>query len=186
MIKIKRRVSKNTLWCHLHVIVMIKNGIFTPNLQREGSNRFIRAASSQADCESSKRCAIRLALKGFVGDGVYDGRPTREAAHDEGAEVIVPPPRNAVPWDEVDKVAKERNQDLTKIKTMGRRVWEKETGYRLQGRAENTFYRYKRLFGGTLNARTTVTQELEVRLKLDLLNRMFALGKPHYLLSNPS
>ena len=35
---------------------------------------------------------------------------------------------------------------------VGRRAWQKESGYRQQARVENWFLRYKSVFGGGLNA----------------------------------
>ena len=43
---------------------------------------------------------------------------------------------------------------------------------------ENTFFRYKRIFGGALRARGGDAQEVEARMACSLLNRMAELGMP--------
>ena len=48
-----------------------------------------------------------------------------------------------------------------------------------QARAENTFYRYKRSFGRELRARREDGQRVEVLAGCIILNKMFALGRPH-------
>ena len=61
---------------------------------------------------------------------------------------------------------------------VGRRQWKKESGYHRQGRVENTFFRYKSIIGGRLRARHPNAQETEAVLACNVLNRMFAIGKP--------
>ena len=46
---------------------------------------------------------------------------------------------------------------------VGRREWQKESGYRQQARVENSFFRYKSVFGGGLKARHSKAQRREPR-----------------------
>jgi len=59
---------------------------------------------------------------------------------------------------------------------VGRRQWKKEVAYHQQGRAENTFFRYKQILGGRLRARDPAAQKVEVRLGCNVLNKMLELG----------
>ena len=59
-----------------------------------------------------------------------------------------------------------------------RREWQKESGYRQQARVENSFFRYKSVFGGGLKARHSKTQRREAAIGCHILNRMAELGRP--------
>ena len=61
---------------------------------------------------------------------------------------------------------------------MGRREWQKESGYRQQARVENSFFRYKSVFGGDLKARHSKAQRTETAIGCHILNRMAELGRP--------
>jgi hypothetical protein len=71
-----------------------------------------------------------------------------------------------------------RCSDLERIGEVGRCRWRLEVGQHQQSRAENTFYRYKRRFGGRLSARNEEAQRNEVLTACNILNKMTALGMP--------
>ena len=60
--------------------------------------------------------------------------------------VVVPPLTRAHdgPW-------AQREASLQRICKVGRQEWQKESGYRQQVRVENSFFRYKSVFGGDLS-----------------------------------
>ena len=58
------------------------------------------------------------------------------------------------------------------------RQWKKDLGYHRQGRVENTFFRYKRIFGGALRARDGDAQDVEARMACTILNHMARLRMP--------
>ena len=55
----------------------------------------------------------------------------------------------------------ERDRAIRRNRKVGRRRWKKESGYRRQGRVENTFFRMKSIVGGRLRARHTDAQATE-------------------------
>ena len=61
---------------------------------------------------------------------------------------------------------------------MGRRRWKKASGYHQQARVENTFFRYKSIFGGALRARNPGGQAAEALVACNVLNRLTDLGRP--------
>ncbi len=77
-----------------------------------------------------------------------------------------------------DRAARLRNENVRAIRTLGRRQWRKESGYYRQGRAENTFFRYKRVFGGAMRAIDFSSQIREALIGCNVLNRMAELGMP--------
>ena len=58
----------------------------------------------------------------------------------------------------------------------GRSRWKEEVGYHRRSRVETLMFRYKTVLGDRLSARREQTQAAEVRIKLDVLNRMVELG----------
>ena len=124
---------------------------------------------------------VEDAIASFTADAAYDTIAIYEATEARGAKVIVPPIRTAtrsrrrriLPW--------ARNRTIMRVKEVGRREWKKEWGYHQQARVENTFFRYKSTIGDRLRARHPKSQEAEVIIACNILNRMITLGKPESL-----
>ena len=113
------------------------------------------------------------------GDGAYDTRACYEAAHRRGAQVAIPPRRNAVSWEQnADSSARMRNKNLRLVRMYGRYEWRVSSGCTRQSLAENAFSRFKALFGGRLAARRPDNQYVEVMVKCAALNRMTGIGMP--------
>ena len=112
----------------------------------------------------------------LTADGAYDRREVYEAAGRRGAYVVVPPQRGAVL--SRDAVQEMRNWHIKRIAAVGRARWRQEEGQHRQARVENTFYRYKRLFGPCLRARNSEAQRAEVMTACSMLDRMTSLGTP--------
>ena len=66
----------------------------------------------------------------------------------------------------------------TALGRVGRRRWKKMAGCHQQARAENTFSRFKRIFGPRLRARDEEAQTMEASVACDVLDRMSSLGMP--------
>ena len=115
-------------------------------------------------------------IERFTADGAYDTWSIREALAARGAIVVVPPSKKAVESGRDTPASRDRDAAVARIREVGRRQWKKEAGYHQQGRAENTFFRYKRLLGGRLHARDPSAQKVEVRLGCNVLNKMLELG----------
>ncbi len=115
------------------------------------------------------------------GDGAYDTRACYEAAHRRGAQVAIPPRRNATPWEQnADASARMRNKNLRLVRMYGRYEWRVSSGCTRQSLAENAFSRFKALFGGRLAARRPDNQYVEVIVKCAALNRMTGIGMPEF------
>jgi len=115
------------------------------------------------------------------GDGSYDKRKFYEAAVERGVErIIVPPQRNARIWQHGNssKPPLPRDQNLRRIRRVGRQRWKQKAGYHRRSLAETAVFRFKFIFGNTLRARTLSRQITEARIKGAALNRMTQLGMP--------
>ncbi len=95
-------------------------------------------------------------IRRFTADGAYDHRSIYDRVGEAGAEdvvIVIPPRRSAVSAGPTDGPWAQREAALERIQTIGRREWQKESGYRQQARVENGFFRYKSMLGGSLKAR---------------------------------
>ena len=97
----------------------------------------------------------------FTADGAFDQNSIYKTFTELGATVVVPPVKTATPSKAKTRAAKARNRTIKRIRRVGRRQWKKEAGYHRQARVENTFFRYKQLFGGRLRARDPGNQTTE-------------------------
>ena len=119
---------------------------------------------------------VHGSIRRLTADGGYDTREVYAAAVARGASVIVPPRRDAVVTGE--PVFEQRDRHVERIAEIGRKRWRVEAGQHAQARAENTFSRYKRLFGSRLRARGETAQRNEALTGCRILNRIAELGMP--------
>ena len=120
--------------------------------------------------------AITEPIQRLTADGGYDTREVYAAATARGARVVVPPRKDAVVSG--DRIFADRDAHIEGIAEVGRRRWRVRSGQHAQARAENTFFRYKRAFGGRLRARGELAQKNEVLVGCNILNRMAECGMP--------
>jgi hypothetical protein len=114
-------------------------------------------------------------------DGSYDKRKFYDASARRGINhIAVPPRRNAKIWQHGNskKAPLPRDQNLRRIRQVGRQRWKEESGYHRRSLAETAVYRFKTIFDSTLSTRTLSRQITETRVKVVALNRMTRLGMP--------
>jgi Transposase DDE domain len=114
------------------------------------------------------------------GDGAYGTRACYEAVLQRGATPVFVPRRTARAGTTTDPTGwrAARNYPLQQIQAHGRSAWQVLSGGTRQSIAENTMFRFKRLCGGQLWARSLETQRTEAVVKCSVLNRMTQLGMP--------
>ena len=115
------------------------------------------------------------------GDGSYDKRKFYDACTERGVKCItVPPRRDAKIWQHGNskKAPLPRDQNLRRIRQVGRKAWKVESDYHRRSLAETAVFRFKIIFGNTLSARTLTGQITEAGIKAAALNRMTQLGMP--------
>ncbi len=100
------------------------------------------------------------------------------AAGTEDVVIVIPPRRSAVSPRPTDGPWAQREAALQRIRQVGRREWQTDSGYRQQARVENGFFRYKSVLGGGLKARNNIAQTREAMIGCHILNRMAELGRP--------
>jgi len=113
-------------------------------------------------------------------DGGYDRRTCYEAIARRGAKATIPPRHGAKIWQHGNCRAERlaRDENLRRIRQVGRTKWKRESGYHRRSLVETTMFRLKTIFGAVLRARSEAAQETETMLRISALNQMTALGMP--------
>jgi IS5 family transposase len=170
----KHGYSKHRTWRKLHLSV---------NEDTQEIEVAILTEVKDDDAGTGGQMLERIAdpIERVHGDGGYDKRKFYQAcATHEIADVVVPPQRNARIWQHGNsaKPPLVRDQNLRRIRRIGRHRWKEETGYHRRSLIETTMFRFKTQFGGQLVARTLDRQIVEALIKCKALNIMTHLGLP--------
>ena len=119
-------------------------------------------------------------------DGAYDTRPCYdvldERAGQQGTQVVVAiPPRKGARLQKHGNAKGRpltRDQNIRRIREIGRKPWKEEKNYHRRSMAETTMFRLKTIFGDDLNARCIENQATEAFVRCQILNRMNQMGRP--------
>jgi hypothetical protein len=160
-------------WRKLHIGVE-EGGIIVAETVTDSGTDDVSAVHNLLD-------QIEVDIERFTGDGAYDKWSVYEGLAPRCTMVVVPPSKTAVESRTDTPAGRARDATVARVREIGRRQWKKESGYHRQARAENTFFRYKRLLGGRLRSRECRAQAVEVRLSCNVLNRMLELGSARSL-----
>jgi len=172
----KHGYSKRRTWRKIHVGMCAETGQVV-----------VHAISSNDVSDDTAMIQMMGALEGenlgdILGDGAYDTIDCREVIHDMGGRQIIPPDKNArLQKREKIKALEERDQAIKRIEELGaegRALWKQEVDYHRRSRVETLMFRYKTILGDRLSSRRDWSQETEVTIRLEVLNRMTELGMP--------
>ncbi len=119
-------------------------------------------------------------VKQVSGDGGYDTRPCYAAIKKRQAKAAIPPQKNAKIWQHGNRKEERlsRDENLRRIRQVGRKEWKKEVGYHRRSLAETQMFRLKTIFGERVSARRFEGQATQVLVRCAALNRMTQLGMP--------
>jgi IS5 family transposase len=119
-------------------------------------------------------------LRQVSGDGGYDRRQCYEALQARRVQATIPPQRNAKIWQhgntKTERLA--RDQNLRRIREVGRAAWKRESGYHRRSLAETTMFRLKTIFSDRVTARGFAGQAAQLLVRCATLNRLTQLGMP--------
>jgi hypothetical protein len=165
----KHKVLAKRSWRKLHLAVDMDHIIQGATL----TDRFV--ADDQVVETLAKQ--VTGTVEEVMADGAYDKTPVYETLCKELGKVaiIIPPDSDAVYNAQAHP---QRNQTLTDIKSFGRMVWQRVTGYGKRNYSELAIQRYKKLLGNQLHGRELTRQHQEVMLGCGVLNKMTKLGMP--------
>jgi IS5 family transposase len=119
-------------------------------------------------------------LEQISGDGSYDKRNCYEAIRQRKAKAAIPPQRNAKIWQHGNSKEERliRDENLRRIRQVGRKKWKQEVGYHRRSLAETQMFRMKTIFGERVSARQFAGQATQVLVRCAALNTMTHLGMP--------
>jgi hypothetical protein len=166
--------SKRRTWRKLHLSV---------NEATQSIEAVVLTEAGVDDAEAGGQLLDETAgpIEQVSGDGSYDKRKFYDACVErEVQHITIPPQRNARIWQHGNssKPPLPRDQNLRRIRRVGRKRWKQESGYHRRSLAETAMFRFKIIFGNTLSTRTLPRQITEARIKCAALNRMTQLGMP--------
>jgi len=120
-------------------------------------------------------------LEQVSGDGSYDKRNCYEAIKGRGARAAIPPRRDARIWQHGNRKKGRllRDENLRRIREVGRKQWKKESGYHRRSLAETQMFRIKTIFGERVSAREFEGQAAQILVRCAALNTMTHLGMPY-------
>ncbi len=169
----KHRVSRRRTWRKLHLRI------------DETTKEIVSVELTESRVHDSQQLPSLLGqisdpIGQVSGDVAYDTRSCYEAVLQRGATPTFVPRRMAQPCATKNPTGwhAARNRILQQIAAHGRAAWRVLSGGTHQSIAENTMFRFKRLFGGHLWARSLETQRTEALVKCSVFNHMTKLGMP--------
>ena len=123
---------------------------------------------------------IEAEIEQVSGDGAYDKRNCYKTIRERQARAAIPPQRNAKIWQHgnIKEKPLARDQNLRRIRAIGRIAWKKESGYHRRSLAETAVFRLKVIFGDRILARSFAGGAAELLLRCAVLNQMTQLGMP--------
>jgi len=170
----KHGYSKRRTWRKLHLSV-------NATTQEIEAVELTEVGDDDAGTGGQMLESIPNPIERVNGDGGYDKRKFYQTcAKRQISEAIIPPQRNARIWQHGNSAKPPllRDQNLRRIRRVGRRRWKMESGYHHRSLAETAVFRFKTLFGSQLRARTFDRQMVEARIKCRALNIVTHLGLP--------
>ena len=114
------------------------------------------------------------------GDGAYDKYKCYEKARQRGAKTTIPPRKNAVIGQHGNCKCPPhpRDENLRRIRKVGRKKWKRESGYHRRSLSETTMFRLKVIYVRKLRRRKFDAQAVELFIQCAMLNSMIQTGKP--------
>ena len=111
----------------------------------------------------------------ILADGGYDSKRSYSSFPPQ-IKVLIPPRKRAV----IDNITHQRNKAVNFIDEHSRSRWKREVGYHQRSIVENTFSRWKTIFGENIQSKNENAQQVEVTIKSEILNKMTSLGMPKW------
>jgi hypothetical protein len=96
------------------------------------------------------------------------------------ARAAIPPQHNAKLWQPGNRKAVRlaRDENLRRIRPIGRAAWKHDCEYPRRSLAETTMFRLKTILGERVTARSFAGQAAQGLIRCAALNRMTQLGMP--------
>jgi hypothetical protein len=166
-------VSKRRTWRKLHLAV------------DEATGEILSAVVTDNSCHDSEVLGelldeIAEPISQVDADGAYDTACCYDYIEEREAIAGIPPQRNAKIWLHGNRKTPPhpRDENLRRIRLVGRAKWKREINYHRRSIAETTMFRVKTAFGGKVSSRKMNRQVNELKVQALVLNRMIQVAKP--------
>lgn len=167
--------SKHRTWRKIHLAVDTQTGEI---VSAEGSTN--DKTDDQILPKVLEGIDPQIQIAQVNGDGGYDRQRSYQAIKQRGAKAVIPPRKGARICQHGNCKAErlDRDNNLRRIRKVGKKTWKQESGYHQRSKAENTMYRFKTLVGDTLSSRSESNQMVDIKLGAKTLNILSSLGMP--------
>ena len=168
--------SRRRTWKKLHIGVDEKTGDILIG-EVTGND----AADCQMVAPLIRQLPDDTMIDQFSGDGAYDRRMCYDALKERSVpRITIPPQHNARIWRHGNSKDERyaRDENVRRIRHIGRKQWKIESGYHRRSLSENTMFRLKTIFGERISARLFENQRTQLLIRCKALNRMTMLGMP--------
>ncbi|MEO0644952.1 MAG: IS5 family transposase [Cyanobacteria bacterium J06650_10] len=166
-------ISKRRTWRKLHLAV------------DEATGEILSSVVTDNSCHDSEVLGELLdeidePISQVDADGAYDTAACYDYIEGRGAIAGIPPQRNAKIWLHGNRKTPRhpRDENLRKIRLVGRAKWKRLINYHRRSIAETTMFRFKTAFGGKVSSRKMNRQVNELKVQCLVLNRMIQVAKP--------
>jgi hypothetical protein len=172
--KVRRHgYSKRRTWLKLHLAV-------DPRTHEIQAAMVTEPGVTDAETVPALLEQVEDPVESAAGDGAYDRQVVYDALEGRSARAVVPPRRDA-------KVKRHgntsgprlaRDENLRRIREVGRAAWKEESGYHERSLAETAMLRMKAIFGDGVASRCSPQQATEAGVRCRALNIMTHQGMP--------
>jgi IS5 family transposase len=165
--------SKRRTWIKLHLAI-------DPATHEIQAAMVTEPGVTDAEAVPDLLGQVENPVTGASADGAYDRREVYQELERRGAEAVIPPRRDAVIQRHGNRAGPRlaRDENLRRIREIGRAAWKKESGYHRRSLGETAMFRIKTIFGGGIVSREAGRQAKEVGIRCRALNIMTHQGMP--------
>ena len=166
-------ISKRRTWRKLHLAVDETTGEILSSVVTDNSCHDSEVLGELLD-------EIADPISQVDADGAYDTACCYDYIDEREAVAGIPPQRNAKIWfhSNCKGPRHPRDENLRKIRLVGRAKWKRVVNYHRRSIAETTMFRLKTAFAGKVSSRKMNRQVNELKVQCLVLNRMIQVAKP--------
>src|SRR4051812_20616309 len=165
--------SKRRAWLKLHLAV-------DPQTHEIRAAMVTEPGVTDAETVPALLDQVEDPIERAAGDGAYDRRVVYDALDRRSARAVVPPRRDAKIQRHGNSSGPRlaRDENLRRIRQIGRSSWKEESGYHERSLAETAMFRMKTIFGDGVASRSPARQATEAGVRCRAVNIMTHQGMP--------
>jgi len=165
--------SKRRTWLKLHLAV-------DPQTHEIQAAMVTDPGVTDAETVPALLGQVENPVESAAADGAYDRQEVYDALEGRSARAVVPPRRDARIKRHGNTAGPRlaRDENLRRIRQIGRSSWKEESGYHERSLAETAMFRMKTIFGDGVASRSPARQATEAGVRCRALNIMTHQGMP--------